>query len=61
MIKKYKTFEEAEKDIWVMEPDEAYYKKMQEFFRTIGKLSGFKVKPGIQKIKNPWKKGSRTQ
>ncbi|NUM69717.1 MAG: hypothetical protein HUU43_02630 [Ignavibacteriaceae bacterium] len=32
MIKKYKTFEEARRDLWVMEPDEAYYKRVIAFY-----------------------------
>lgn len=54
MIKKFKTFHEADNNTWVMYPKEDYYKKMNEFFVMIEKLSGFKIKRGIQKIKIPF-------
>ncbi len=56
MIKKFRTIQEANEPTWVLNPDEKYYKKMNEFFVMIEKLSGFKVKRGVQKIKDPFKK-----
>lgn len=54
MIKKFKTLEEADNSTWELYPKEDYYKRMNEFFIMIEKLSGFKVKRGIQKFKNPF-------
>ena len=34
MIKKYKNFEEAERDIWVFTPDEGYYKNTFSLLRS---------------------------
>ncbi len=31
-VKKYKTFEEAEKDLWIINPDEKYYEKVWKMF-----------------------------
>jgi len=31
-IKKFKTFEEAEKELWIKKPDEAYFKKIFTLF-----------------------------
>jgi hypothetical protein len=54
MIKKYKTIQESNDPPWTLNPDEAYYAKMNDFFLMIRKLSGFKVKRGVQKIKDPF-------
>ena len=53
MIKKYKSLQEADNN-WVLSPQKDYYDKINDFFVMIEKLSGFKVKRGIQKIKNPF-------
>ena len=50
MIEKFKNIKDADKPIWVMKPDEEYYRKVREFFKMIEKLSDFKIKPGIQKF-----------
>lgn len=57
MIKKFISIEKADEYVWVYNPDADYYKKMNEFFIMIEKLSGFKVKKGIQKFKNPFASG----
>ncbi len=31
-VKKYKTFEEAEKDLWILSPDKEYFKKILKLF-----------------------------
>ncbi len=54
MIKKYSSIQKSNEPLWVINPDEKYYKKMNEFFVMIEKLSGFKVKRGIQRIKQPF-------
>ncbi len=54
MIKKYKTLPDTDDNQWILEQDENYYKKVNDFFKMIEKLSGFKVKRGIQKIKKPY-------
>ncbi len=51
MIQKYKTIKETDKPIWIFNPGEDYFTKVRKFFETIHKLSGFKVKRGIQKLK----------
>lgn len=59
MIKKYKTIQESNDPPWTLNPDEAYYAKINDFFLMIGKLSDFKVKRGIQKFKNPFGNSSK--
>ncbi len=52
-IKKYTSFEEASKDLWVLHPDDQYYKKLKELFVFWNKLNSSK-KPikKIQKFKD---------
>jgi len=50
-VKKFKTFDEAERDLWCMEPDEAYYKRVIKLFDTTRKLYKPKLKPGLYKYK----------
>ena len=52
MIKKFKTIQESNEPLWILNPDEKYYSKVDDFFLMLEKLSGFKVQRGIQKIKN---------
>jgi len=59
MIKKYSSIEKSNDPLWVFHPDENYHIKMNDFFILIEKLSGFKVKSGIQKIKNPFTNDKR--
>ncbi len=56
MIKKYLSIQQSNDPVWVIHPDEKYYKKMNEFFVMIEKLSGFKAKRGIRKLKKPFAK-----
>lgn len=51
MIKKFKTFEEARRDLWVMNPDEAYYKRVFEFYELAGSLIKRKYPKGIFKFR----------
>jgi|GEM_PF-1557685 hypothetical protein len=36
---KFKTFEEAEKQLWCFEPDEAYYKSLRALFRFFCRMN----------------------
>ena len=51
MIKKFKTFEEAQQDLWCFHPDEAYYKRVKEFYELASHLVKFKVHKGVLKFK----------
>lgn len=50
-VKKFKTFEEAERDLWVFNPDKEYYEHVKRMFEFWDKLPRKKVIPGIQKLK----------
>jgi len=50
-IKKFKTFEEAEMDLWCFEPDEAYFERIRKMFEVATKLHNKKYKPGLYKYK----------
>lgn len=53
MIKKFKTFGEARRDLWVEKPDAEYYKNLDAFYYMAYKLldmrSGYQ--PGVYKFK----------
>lgn len=53
MIKKFKTFEEARRDLWVSNPDQEYYDRLRAFFDFTEKLIDFRTgyKPGVYKFK----------
>ena len=51
-IKKYSSFEEASKDMWIMNPNNDYYKKLKEYFAFWGKLSDKRIKKGIKKFRS---------
>ena len=51
-IKKYISFEEACEDIWVLEPNVEYYKKLKELNLFWNNLNKNKVLKGIQKFKS---------
>ncbi|NUN10289.1 MAG: hypothetical protein HUU54_14035 [Ignavibacteriaceae bacterium] len=51
MIKKFKTFEEARRDLWVMNPDDAYYNRVFRFYELAASLSKRKVPKGITKFR----------
>ena len=51
-VKKYKTFEDAEKDLWVLNPDEEYYKKIWELFKFSSEiLKSRNIRRGVFKYK----------
>jgi hypothetical protein len=49
-IQKFKTFDEAEKALWVLNPDGDYYEKVRAFYKLISKLSKFSYPKGIYKF-----------
>lgn len=49
MIKKYLTFEEARNDLWVMKPNEEYYKHLRSLFVMWSKLAKKGSRRGIVK------------
>lgn len=51
-IKKYLSFEQAEKDLWVAHPDEKYYLKLRQLFEFWNRISKRSVTKGIQKFTN---------
>lgn len=38
MIKKFKTFLEARMDLWEMNPDEKYYRRLKDFYGLAAKF-----------------------
>ncbi len=50
-VKKYKTFEEAEKDLWVFNPDKNYYKKLRTILNFDIMINVKKFPRGIYKYK----------
>ena len=52
MITKFKNIDDASNPLINKEINLDYFKKVNEFFRLIEKLSDFKVQKGIQKIKD---------
>ncbi len=51
MIKKFKTFEEARRDLWVMNPDKAYYQRVAEFYELASSLVKRKIPRGVFKFR----------
>ena len=49
-VKKYISFEAAEKDLWVKEPDEKYYANLKALFEFWSKLNKGTVVKGITKL-----------
>lgn len=50
MIEKFKNIEHSTEPIYSEKIDTNYFRKVNEFFKMIEKLSDFKVKRGIQKF-----------
>jgi hypothetical protein len=50
-IQKFKTFEEAEKALWCKEPDENYYKRINNLFELAYRLNPPNYPRGIFKYK----------
>ena len=51
-IQKFKSFEEAEKALWVSNPDAAYFKRVRAFYKLFSKLSKFSYPKGVHKFRN---------
>jgi len=51
-IKKYSTFNDASKGLWVLNPDDKYYVALKNNFAFWSKLSSKKQKQGITKFKD---------
>jgi len=51
-IKKYTTFNQASKDLWVLNPDDVYYFTLKNHFAFWSRIVNKKHKSGIQKFKN---------
>ena len=51
MIKKFKTFEDARRDLWEMHPSEEYYKRVINFYELASHLVKQKVKKRVFKFK----------
>ncbi len=51
-VKKFKTFKEASKDLWVFEPDKKYYEKLKNLFAFWSSLTVRKNVKGIEKFKS---------
>lgn len=51
MIKKFKTFEEASRDLWEMNPSEIYFKRVRNSYGLASLLVKHKIERGIFKFK----------
>ncbi len=50
-VQKFKTFEEAEKALWKVHPDEAYYDRVAELWDFANKLNPISYPKGIFKFR----------
>jgi hypothetical protein len=50
-LHKYKTFEEAEKALWALHPDVAYYRRVRAFFLLASRLLKRNHPPGVFKFR----------
>ncbi len=50
-VKKFKTFEEAERDLWCFKPDEAYFERVRKIFDMAYKLYTPNYPKGVHKYK----------
>ncbi len=51
MVKKFKTFEEARRDLWEMHPSDEYYKRVISFYELASHFVKRKVQKGVFKFK----------
>lgn len=49
-IKKFQKFEDARKDLWVLNPDADYMKKVRNLFALVNSLAPIKIKKGVYKF-----------
>ena len=52
MVKKFKSFEDADRDLWNFSPDSFYYKRIAGFYKLASNLSHFSIIPGVYKYKS---------
>ncbi len=51
-IKKFTSFDDASKALWVLNPDMEYYEKMKQHFDFWNKLSNKTSKKGVRKFRS---------
>jgi hypothetical protein len=51
-LKKFQKFEDARKDLWVLNPDAEYLKKVRSLFTLVNCLAPGKIKRGVYKFTN---------
>ena len=51
-VYKYKNFSQARKALWTFYPDKAYFKQVEDLWKTANKLSPIRYPQGIFKFKN---------
>ena len=62
-INKFKSFEDAHKGLWDLEPGAVYYKRVREFFELVYRLNPPRIKKKIFKYRSvieanerPWQR-----
>ena len=51
MIKKFKTFEDARRDLWELNPDAEYYARVRRFYELASGIVKYNAKSGVFKFK----------
>lgn len=51
-ITRFKSFEEAERALWVFEPDNAYYQRIRDMFELAERLCPARPQTGISKFRS---------
>ena len=51
-VQKFKSFQEAEEALWVMKPDEDYYKKVANHWEFVKKFRPAEIPKGVFKFKS---------
>ena len=51
-LKKFQNFEDAKKDLWVLNPDAEYINKVRSLFTLVNYLAPRKIKRGVYKFVN---------
>ena len=50
-VQKFKTFEDAEKALWNLNPDEKYFERIAELWEFANELNPINYPPGVFKFK----------
>lgn len=50
-VQKFKTFEEAERQLWELNPDQEYYRSLTKLFGLFNTLNPVDCEKGIHKFK----------